>query len=369
MNNEYIHERELLYISIIFIDSMGILMTLAPSAGRDSWIAILIAFMLKIPIVFMLGKMINKYPNRSFFEIIELILGKILGKIVILIILIPYIQVAFVSIIYVINFIKVVILMELHITFIAMLFLSMIFFILNRRVKVIVNWSQIIFFMIAIVLLIITSMTLPFMDIKNMLPIIKGNEKNILKGVVEVLAYPASQILFMTSLFKYCKDESKITKVLLKATLISGIFLALINIQNTMVLGDITKTNVYFANYQAYRRISIGKVFQRIELVLSMFFIITEVIRISILILFIIQGIGVLVGINNNECLIMPTVLMLLNIVTVEYMSLFTPRENIKVTNAINIFFNYVLVIIIYGIMQIKEKMKNVKSYNRKNYG
>ena len=368
MSDKCIHEKELLYTSMVFINSMGILLGLAPSARRDSWISILLAFMLMLPIAIMLGKIFNKYPNNNFFEIIEIILGKVLGKLVTALILVAYIQITFVSIIYVVNFIKVVILTELHLIVITILFLSMIFFILNRGLRVIVNWSQIILFMEVTALILITAMTLPFMDAKNILPIIVGNENNILKGVVEALAYPASQLVFLSSLFKYCKDESKITGVLIKMLIISGIFLALINIQNTMVLGDITKTNVYFSNYQAYRRISIGKVFQRMELILSMFFIITEVARISILCLFVIQGMGTLLSLNNTECLILPTILMLLNIIAMEYESLFTPRENIKVTNAINIIFNYVLVIIIYGIMMVKELIKLFKTDNKKKY-
>lgn len=369
MRNKYINENEFLYISIIFINSMGILVGLGSSARGGAWISVLIAFMLVIPIAIMLGKMFKKYPNRNFFEIIEIVLGKFMGKIVISVVLVAYIQITFVSIIYVVNFIKVVILMELHLTFVTMLFLSMILFILNKGVKVIVNWSQITFFMVVVVLLIITSMTLPFMNPQNILPIIVGNEKNILKGIVEVLAYPASQVIFLTSLFKYCKEEINITKVLIKMLVISGVFLALINMQNIMVLGDITKSNVYFSNYQAYRRISIGKVFQRMEIILSMFFIIVEVARISILCLFVIQGIGTMLSLSSIECLILPTILMLLNVIVIEYMSLFTPRENIEVTNAINIIFNYILVIIIYGVMWIKEKTKAMKAYNRKKYG
>lgn len=54
-------------------------------AGRDTWLAVLLGAIATYPLLFLMLKLAQRFPGRTFFEYAPVVWGKLLGYLIIII--------------------------------------------------------------------------------------------------------------------------------------------------------------------------------------------------------------------------------------------------------------------------------------------
>lgn len=84
MNKEMVTGGEARTILILFIMGSTMILGAAGQAQNDSWIAILIAIFLAIPVALISARLLTLYPGQNLFDICQNVFGKALGKVFVL---------------------------------------------------------------------------------------------------------------------------------------------------------------------------------------------------------------------------------------------------------------------------------------------
>ena len=82
MKNEVISERQGIILIIFFIIGTSFLNGSGGQAKQDAWIAVIAAFSLSIILVLMYSRILSLFPGKDLFDILEIVMGKFIGKII-----------------------------------------------------------------------------------------------------------------------------------------------------------------------------------------------------------------------------------------------------------------------------------------------
>jgi len=82
MKNEAISERQGIILIILFILGNSLLIGAGGQAKQDAWIAIIISILWSIILLLMFSRILSLYPGKDLFDILQIVMGKIIGKIV-----------------------------------------------------------------------------------------------------------------------------------------------------------------------------------------------------------------------------------------------------------------------------------------------
>ena len=82
MKNETISERQATILIILFLLGNSLLIGSGNQAKQDAWIAIIIAITWSIILVLMFCKILSLYPGKDLFDILQIVMGKVIGKII-----------------------------------------------------------------------------------------------------------------------------------------------------------------------------------------------------------------------------------------------------------------------------------------------
>lgn len=70
-------------IVILILFGSSFILGVSTLSGQDSWIAILVAGVLACPLMIIYARIMKLFPGKDIFEVMELTLGKIAGKVLI----------------------------------------------------------------------------------------------------------------------------------------------------------------------------------------------------------------------------------------------------------------------------------------------
>ncbi|MBU3153928.1 GerAB/ArcD/ProY family transporter [Clostridium estertheticum] len=82
MKNEAISERQATILIILFIIGTSFLNGSGIQAKQDAWISIIIAISWSIILLLMFSRILSLYPGNDLFDILQIIMGKWIGKII-----------------------------------------------------------------------------------------------------------------------------------------------------------------------------------------------------------------------------------------------------------------------------------------------
>ena len=82
MKNEVISERQAIILIILFIIGSSFLLGSGGVAKQDAWLAIIIAILWAIILLLMFSRILSLFPGKDLFDILQILMGKFLGKII-----------------------------------------------------------------------------------------------------------------------------------------------------------------------------------------------------------------------------------------------------------------------------------------------
>lgn len=313
MNKVVISDKQGISIISLFIIGSSIVLTVAGKAKKDVWIAIVLSILTALPIVLVHARLLVIFPGRDLYDVLEIVLGKLLGRgISLLFIGFSFFLGGLVLRVFG-DFISTVSFPETP-GIVPMVFIGVLcIWAVKEGIEIIGRWGGVFLLGIIFLILIVSLLLIPKMNMDNLRPILYEGVKPVVDGAFHAFIFPFTQTIVFTTLFSSLKNKS-VYKVYIVGLLIGGGVLYISSITNILVLGSNTVENVYFPTYATASRLSGGDVVERLEVVIAVTLLVGGFIKVCMCLLSTCNGIAKIFGCNDYRFIVTPIGLLIINL-------------------------------------------------------
>lgn len=354
MDKEIISDKQGISIIVLFLIGSNSIFVPGLEAKNDAWLAVILALVVVMPILFIFARLNYLFPDKDLFDIIEICVGKFIAKLITII----FTCYTFYWAADVLNnytfYIKTVNLSNSP-SIISLIFLGFLCsWSVREGIEVLGRWAQTFLLVPVISLLIVSIFSVPNMDINNIKPMLYNGITPIFKAAFNQSFF---QSIVFSMAFNGFKNKKSSYKVYYISVLIAGIYMLLLTFTNILVLGEDISTIKYYPTYNLATLLDLHGIFQNLEILISLSFVLGGFIKISILFLCTCKGITKLFKYSDYRIYITPITLLILNLAYFQYDSVMNYMEfNSEIWPYFFFPFQVILPIIIFVFAEIKHK-------------
>lgn len=312
MSKEIIANRQAGAVVSMFIMGSTLILGVGSKAGQDIWLVIILAGIAVMPLLAIYARILALFPGHNLYQILSILFGPVAGRALSLL----YIWYAYSLGALVMRnfqeFINIVSFPETPI-FVPIMMMGLVcIWAVKEGIEVLGRMSQLMFILLAFIMIVVIALSMKDADIDNMRPVACSGFQAIMRSTYNVLAFPlAETVLFMTVL-NLDKERNNSYYIYFLGILFGLILILLASVRNMLVLGSEITENVHFPPYVAVTIINIGSFLQRIEITVSVVFLFTGFIKISICLMSACKGIDCLLGLGGYRQIVAPVGLLLM---------------------------------------------------------
>ena len=239
------------------------------TGGRDGWMAVLPAIALTIPYGLMVLLLSAQYPHENLLQISEKLFGKWIGKIIgfIYILISCYyggLVLAFIGFIYQQS------VMPLTPRWVFYLGgLLIVFYLVNCGIEVFARFSEIIFPLIVIALVLNVGLSIPRIEQGELLPILGEGLKPLFFGALKVIPFSMAYILFLAGILPFLPTgKQKLGQLktgLWRAVFLVGLLNTLVVLIQILVFGPTETIRLAFGILNLGKMVEISRTVSGIE--------------------------------------------------------------------------------------------------------
>ena len=365
MDKEIITQKQGIVMMVTFILGSTLVLGAGGEAKQDIWIAFFVAMLLVIPVLFIYARLLSIFPEKSLFDILEHVFGKVLGRIAAL----PFIWFAFhLGSLVIRNFTEFITIVSIPETpqyIIAVFGIFLCIWAVKAGIEVIARWTSIVLPVIIFTILVVTLLLAPYYEFKNLKPVLYDGFKPVFDSGFSLFAFPFAETLIFTTVLNNLQSKSSQYKVYYWSLLIGGSIILLVAVRSILALGAANVSILYFSSYASVRLIEIGDFLQRIEISVTVVFLFGGFVKASLCLYAASCGMAKVLNIANYRQIVAPVGLLMMILSIIIYHStieMFEWAEKIYKYYAIP--FEIVLPLIILIAAEIKVRSKKVISHN-----
>lgn len=179
----------------------------------------------------------------------------------------------------------------------------------GRGVEVLARCSVVLVPFAILVGIIDVVLSIPRMDFNNILPIFDISAKNFLWATHSAAIFPFAQTVTFTMVFSSLNNKKSRYPSVALAIIISGLFLSLLQLRNALILGPMISKYI-FPSYIAIQTINIADVLSRLEVIVTIFFLFSGFIKVSVLLYGTVLGMSQILNLRSYRPLIIPVVIL-----------------------------------------------------------
>lgn len=228
--------------------------------------SLIISFLVSSIIIYFYQVLLNKYPNKNLFQIINEKQNNILGKILIIFLLI-ILLINSVQIIYsFIDFISTINQLDfLSKNMIMLLNFILLGYILKNTLINLSRFSQVIFVLTSLMIVLLFIVGIKDMEFINLLPLYSFQKNDIFNNMNILVVQPFLEITLLFNVFSKMENTKIKKNIFIITSGLSLLLLLLISIESITLLGDNYTGFLNFPYYVAISCINMSKLVIRIE--------------------------------------------------------------------------------------------------------
>ncbi len=356
MNKQIITLRQAMCTLAVFIIGSSIIVGVSTAAEQDSWISFLFSMVIVIPAVLVYARIIKLYPEEDIYGIIEIIFGRIAGKIITVLITWYAIHLAALVLRNFSEFIAITSLPETPQLIVMIIFLSVTVYLVRSGMQTVGKWSLVAYAVIVTIMFITIVLLYNQMDFKNLFPIMNHSAKTILSGSYQLFTFPFAETVLFLAVADCIKKEDSPYKAYIYGVILGATALLSVVFRNLLALGPVLCEAEQFPSYTAARVINIGDFLVRIEGSISMNFILSGITKITICLFAASKGLASLFHIQDYKKLVVPVSLTVMALASIVYGSDMEMVNFIKIYQFYAIPFQIIIPILIWVGGEIKTR-------------
>ncbi|MFT9494392.1 GerAB/ArcD/ProY family transporter [Anaerosolibacter sp.] len=360
MKKEIVSNRQGICLITLFVIGDAVIVARGLEAGRDLWISLILATLASIPLVWVYAKIQIGYPEKDLFEINEIILGKILGKLINVLFLV-FVFVNGASIIRAFSefFITVGLPETPQIVF-GIFLTGLCGFAAKEGVEILGRLAELFLIILSFIVPMAILTLIPKMDIHHLQPVLYNGWGPVFIGTFSSITFPFGEAVTILMISMGLRKKESFKKVYILGVMLGGSILFSTAVTELLALGYNTYSSKYFPAYGAVSRINVGDFIQRLEIIVSTISLLAGFIKISVCLLAACKGVASLFNTVQYRFMVWPMALLLLNLSVIIYSDIFHAMrwaEEIWVYFAIP--FEMILPILILVIIEIRNRRKD----------
>lgn len=248
--------------------------------NQDGWIASVLGITLNLLSVLLYNWIGTRMNGLRFSQFIEQLLGKWIGRLLLLIVLSYVLLLAALLIRVVGGFMTTHIISDTPIEVIQLLFAFVAVIAVRMGVENLARTTEIFSPWVMLFLLSMFILLLPKLDLHNMQPILEAAPQKLTLATFYYFSLQEQVVLLF--LFPYVAKSFKAAKALLVGTAIGGLLVCIVTLFSILVLGaDVTGTMLY-PSYTLAKMIDVGDFLQRIEAVLALLWLVMIFVKLTV---------------------------------------------------------------------------------------
>lgn len=293
-------------IIFVMLTSTAFMLGYSRAAKAGGWLATLLGGCAASLLYFFVLRLIRLHPDKNWFEILCAIYGKVLGKIIgVLYIIFSF---HYTSILgdYLTHFVSDTSNNdEMHPFILIFIVLACILIALAS----IYNSARFIKQIVPVILIIIVIsaiLSLYKFDAGDLRPVLEAGGGGLMLGGLSMMIVPFCQILLVFPFFKYVKADKHFAKALFLSLFVSAAVISIFYALNVGVLGKYAASELHYPSYMALSVLNINPFLQRIEVLLSVHYLLGTLIKTAISFIFVCDGLACLFNLKNRNLIVVP---------------------------------------------------------------
>lgn len=322
MDNGKVTSRQVVCIMSLFIIGSTTILGSGLQAKQDAGVAILLAMIFAIPLYLIYSRIMSRFPDKDFFEILDVVYGKIIGGFFTAIYTWYFFHLGSLVLRNFSEFIKAVTIPQTpHYTILIVMGL-LVAWTLKEGLEVLGRLAVIALPLNILQNIILIILSIPLFDIDLVRPLFYNGFKPILNGAFAVFVFPFGQmVVFLFFLNKVINKNSSNKKLFLLSLLLGGTSIFLVTVRSILILGIEVLTKLYYPSYASVRLINIGNFLQRIEVLVSVAFLFAGLIKTGLCIYVSSKGVSKLFKIKDYKVVVAPITLLMMHLACIVYKS------------------------------------------------
>ncbi|WP_080875445.1 GerAB/ArcD/ProY family transporter [Oceanobacillus timonensis] len=284
MEKAKISASQLFILMVLFQLSNSLLIPLAMGAGRDSWLAILVASAVSIFLFFVYWALYLYYPKLLLTDYTEKIIGKILGRTLAFLYILFFLYTAA----RVLREFGVMLLSfafaETPLFVASTLMILVVIYTVYKGIEVIARTGELLFVvmcLLAVFLFLLIAIS-GLIEISNIKPVLEDSPKVLKTVFTETLYVPFGEIIVFTMIFPYLNQAKKLKKTGVTAISATGAVLALTTLLNISVLGVPLIERSLFPLLTTIQSIEVGGFLERLDVIFILVLVIGGFFKVSV---------------------------------------------------------------------------------------
>lgn len=362
MQKETITARQAICLLIMFLFGSSVVMGVNSQAEQDSWISLLLALVMTIPMVLLYGRIMQLYPQKDLFAIAELLFGKIVGKIITLLITWYALHLCAMVLRNFSEFIKVAAMPETPQLPIMISMLLVTIYLTKCGVELMGKWALFTFPLVMLTVIFTIVLALGHINFTYMQPILNHSIGVLASSSFQIFTFPFAETVLFLCMAGSVKKEDNPYKLYLYAIFAGGVILLLVMLRNLLALGSAMSSAEYFPSFVTARILNVGDFLSRIEGSISMNFILAGITKISVCLLVAAKGTAALFHTQDYKRMLFPVGSLALALCAIVYNDIMEMFNFLPVYGIYVIPFQIIIPLIIWITAEISSRNRTKTS-------
>ncbi|MBW7474256.1 spore germination protein [Paenibacillus oenotherae] len=316
LNKSKISSRQFMILTTFFTFGSAILTVpsgIVALAQQDAWIAALIGLAIGIVLIGMYILLAKQHPNKSLVEMMDVLMGKWLGRLIALLFVVSYFLLGPCAVLSILgNFLTTQMMPETPMVSLNILITAVVIMggylgieVLARSSELIIPWGALLFF--AFIVLV-------SFDIKplNLQPVLENGIAPLGPAVLSFLGTVFLPNIILLMIIPHVNNEdNEAGRALLIGSIIGCVVMIIIIIMTIMVFGPGFTARSMYPTYSLARKISIGNFLQRIEAIIATIWFISLYFRVTIYVYVLSVALAQIFNLKDYRPLLMPLGMLL----------------------------------------------------------
>ncbi len=353
---ELISKKHVTSIIMMFIVGSSVVMGVNSEAQQDSWLSLILAAAGTIPILLVYARIIRLNPGKDIFEILEFLMGKVIGKAVIALMSWYALHLAAMVLRNFSEFIQISAMPETPQLPIMILMILVTAYMARSGIEALGRWSLATVPLVLFVVVMTVLLSLNKMHFTHIQPVMDHPFGQIASASFTIFTFPFAETVLLLGVAGAIKKEDSPYKLYVGASLLGALVLLIVLVRNIELLGAPMMGAEYFPSYVAARVINLGDFLSRIEITIGMNLILAGIVKISLCLLTATKGVARLFGVNDYRRLVMPMALMTVALCAIVYKSTMEMFAFLPVYQYYALPFQVAIPLIVWILAEVKNR-------------
>ncbi|WRS28847.1 endospore germination permease [Oscillospiraceae bacterium MB08-C2-2] len=318
MQSEKLSLNQAIFVIMLFNIGSSVIMGISTKMVQDTWLVILVATFIAIPVFWLYARILQLFPEKNIFQILELLLGKIGGKAVSVLFIWYSLHLSALVLRNLTEFVEISSLPETPQLPIMILLILTTVYLARSGIHTIGKWSIIMVFFVLFVVFITFSASIGKMRFDDILPIMEHSPAQIAQTGFETFSYPYGETIIFLYI-GHAIPKGKTYKVYFRVLAMCSVVFLLVFFRNIVLVGRGVMTISFFPSYITARVMEIGDFLARLEGAISSNMLLAGIVKISVCLRATSEGVSHLFNLKDYKTVVLPVGILSLALCSILY--------------------------------------------------